>query len=81
MSYSDIDQSNKAQYDLWWRIEELDDYSRRRGQGDLDIVKYLLGLPDTHPASPEDRTQVAYAFLGDAGRERFMTGSRSLNWA
>jgi hypothetical protein len=80
MGYDDVDQSNEKQYALWWRIEELDEYSRRRTGKDLDIVKYLLDLPDTHPATAEDCAQVAFAFGGQEARDRFRVGARGLQW-
>jgi hypothetical protein len=84
MSYYDIDQSNRRQYDLWWRMEELDAYYQRKGYGDLDIVGRLLEhrCPEDEDREQyrQDLAQVAFAFLGAPGRDRFLTGSRDLNW-
>jgi len=84
MGYYDIDQSNRRQYDIWWRIEEVGEYYHRRGLGDLDIVKYLLGYhcPADEDATQyrKDLTQVAFAFGGAAARDRFVTASRDVDW-
>lgn len=84
MGYYDLDLSRRRQYDVWWRIEELDEYYRRRGLGDLDIVGYLLEYrcPAEEDADEfrADLAQLAYAFLGDTGRTRFLTGSRDIDW-
>lgn len=84
MGYYDLDLSNRRQYDLWWRIEQVDEYMHRRSGKDLDIVGYLLGYhcPDDEDANQcrQDLAQVAYAFLGDAGRERFLLASRDVDW-
>lgn len=84
MGYYDIDQSRRRQYDLWWRIEELDEYCRRRSSKDLDIVGYLLDCrcpsEENQDEFRADLAQVAYAFLGDAGRDRFYVGSRDIDW-
>lgn len=85
MSYYDIDQSNRRQYDLWWRMEELDEYYRRRSLGDLDIIGRLLEYrcPRDEDAEQyrQDLAQVAFAFLGKTGRDRFIAGSRTVDWA
>lgn len=84
MGYYDLDPSNRRQYDTWWRIEKLENYRSRKGLGDLDVVGYLLGCrcPADEDAGQfrQDLGQVAYAFEGDRGRDRFFVGSRDVDW-
>lgn len=84
MGYYDLDLSNRRQYDLWWRIEQLDEYGRRCYDTSLDVVGYLLECrcpDDENPAQfRKDLAQVAYAFGGDAARDRFVVGSRTVDW-
>jgi hypothetical protein len=84
MGYHDIDQSNRRQYDIWWRMEEVQAYYGRKGCGELDIVKQLLGYhcPDDEDEQQyrQDLAQIAYAFLGQAGRDRFLLASRDVDW-
>lgn len=84
MSYYDLDLSNRRQYDTWWRIEELQAYHDRKGYGELDVIGYLLEHRATGDVDAnqlrQDLGQVAYAFAGAAGRDRFFLGSRDIDW-
>lgn len=84
MGYYDLDLSSRRQYDLWWRMEQVGEYMHRRGYGEHDIIGDLLEYrcPRDEDAVQyrRDLAQVAYAFLGDTGRDRFMVGSRDVDW-